>query len=70
MARMQRQPAPKEVDEFAETEVLDRRALEIDQPGHLEPAAAYEEYSRLLASEAAAPLDRPAANAAGKKRAR
>ena len=34
------------------------------------PAAAYEEYSRLLASEAGTQLDRPAAKAAGKKRAR
>lgn len=67
---MKHRPVPKEVDEFAETEVLDRRALDIDNAGDVEPAAAYEEYSRLLASEAGMPLDRPAAKAAGKKRAR
>jgi hypothetical protein len=43
---------PKEIDEFAETEVLDRSALEaIDNRGDVESAVAYEEYARLRASE-------------------
>jgi hypothetical protein len=59
---------PKEVDEYAETEVLDRSALDaIDFSGDVEPAVAYEEYSRLLASEAAA-RETPAARPAKKNR--
>ena len=54
---------PKEIDDYAETEVLDRKALEsIDLAGDVEPVAAYEEYSRLLASEAA-PRETPAKSA-------
>jgi hypothetical protein len=49
---MKRQHLPKEVDEYAETEVLDRSVLEsIDRRGDVGPAADYDEYSRLLAGE-------------------